>query len=205
MSAGTNPMQQTIETYNRGAKHFSEKFEKIGARVDDIALAFSFANKKNPRVVELGCGDGRDAAVITTRTNDYLGIDASSGMIALAKQRVPAAHFVVGDMTTCEMPSEIDILFAFASFLHCDRDTVIQILQRIHFSLSSDGIVCIAVKLGTYRNEIVEGAWGPRSFYYYEISDFHNMIGSNYKIVDTHTTTTLGVDWLRVILQKQST
>jgi predicted TPR repeat methyltransferase len=77
----------TIDTYNKTAKIHSDKFTKYGARIDDIERAFSCIKKSNPKVVEIGCGDGRDAEEIIKRTNDYLGIDLSEELIKIAQKK----------------------------------------------------------------------------------------------------------------------
>ena len=69
---------QTIDTYNKTARAHSQKFEDYGAREDDVERAFSYINRQNPKVVEIGCGDGRDAVEILKRTNDYVGVDLST-------------------------------------------------------------------------------------------------------------------------------
>ena len=52
------------------------------------------------KVLELGCGNGRDVQYIVSKVgiDNYIGIDASSGLIALARKKVPKAVFHVKDM-----------------------------------------------------------------------------------------------------------
>lgn len=78
----------------------------IGARVGDIEQVFSYIQKSSPKVIEIGCGNGRDAREILTHTSEYLGIDVSGGMIRLAKEDLPEAHekFIVADVESFEFP-----------------------------------------------------------------------------------------------------
>lgn len=64
--------QQTIDTYNATAERMAEKFNTIGARANDIKQTFEYIQKTSPRVVEIGCGNGRDATEILKYTSDYL-------------------------------------------------------------------------------------------------------------------------------------
>ena len=64
--------QQTIETYNATAENMAKKFSDIGTRVEDIIQVFSYIQKDIPKVVEIGCGNGRDASEILKHTPNYL-------------------------------------------------------------------------------------------------------------------------------------
>ncbi|OHA59595.1 MAG: hypothetical protein A2589_01910 [Candidatus Vogelbacteria bacterium RIFOXYD1_FULL_46_19] len=78
----------TIETYNRQAVAFAAKFDEQGPRQDDIEKIFKLCQKTNPYVLEIGCGNGRDAAQIILKTTNYLGIDVSGSLLNLAKEKV---------------------------------------------------------------------------------------------------------------------
>jgi len=98
--------QQTIDTYNTTAGLMAEKFTGIGARVNDILQAFSYIKKSSQKVVEIGCGNGRDAREILKYTSDYIGMDVSSEMIRLAQEYFPEAtsKFVVADVEDFDFP-----------------------------------------------------------------------------------------------------
>lgn len=98
--------QQTIDTYNATAGLMAKKFTGIGARVDDILQAFSYVKKSSPKVVEIGCGNGRDAREILNHTSDYIGMDVSSEMIRLTQEYLPEAtnKFVVADVEDFDFP-----------------------------------------------------------------------------------------------------
>lgn len=56
------------------------------------------------RVVELGCGDGTTARLLTDAGHDVLGVDASPAMIGLARERAPRASFRVGSFVAVDLP-----------------------------------------------------------------------------------------------------
>ena len=125
-----NKKQQTIDTYNATAELMAGKFTAIGPRVEDVLQAFSYIQKYSPRVVEIGCGNGRDAGEILTHTSDYIGIDVSTEMIRLAKKSLPdsASKFIVADIEDFKFPERIDIVFSFASLLHTPKEALEKIL-----------------------------------------------------------------------------
>ncbi len=82
--------QQTVDTYNKSAKELAEYSHGIGTRKKYINRAFNLAGSpKNARVLEVGCGDGRDATEILKHTDNYLGFDIARKAVELAKQSLP--------------------------------------------------------------------------------------------------------------------
>ena len=72
-----------------------------------------------PQVVDLGCGAGRDYPAFDERGIDYLGVDASEGMLTVARERFPEATFEAQDLCTLELPARsFDGAFANASLQH---------------------------------------------------------------------------------------
>ena len=55
-------------------------------------------------VVELGCGSGITARRLVDAGHEVLGIDQSPALIALARERAPAARFRVGSFVTEPLP-----------------------------------------------------------------------------------------------------
>jgi SAM-dependent methyltransferase len=64
------------------------------------------------RIVDLGCGDGTTAALLTAAGHEVHGIDASPALIALARERAPGATFAVGSFVDAELPGERDAVLA---------------------------------------------------------------------------------------------
>ena len=71
------------------------------------------------RVVDLGCGAGRDYPAFDERGIDYLGVDASEGMLTVARERFPEATFEAQDLCALDLPARsFDGAFANASLQH---------------------------------------------------------------------------------------
>lgn len=195
--------QVTVDTYNQAASQMADKFRGIGARIEDIGRVFSFFDKANPSVLEIGCGDGRDAKEIIKHTNRYLGIDVSASMIALARTHIPETLFEVTDVETYPFPAGLDIIFSFASLLHSDKDAVADIIHRAHSSLNEGGIFFISLKRDDYQSKVKEDEFGTRTFYFYQPSDIKEMIGDKYEVVFEDEQSFQNQDWFTLILQKQ--
>lgn len=202
----TNPQEkrQNIDNYNQSAKLHSKKFDEIGARVEDIERTFSYINKTNPKTIEIGCGNGRDAKEIIKHTTDYLGIDLSESMLNLAKTNVPETNFKLIDLEEFEFPSDIDVIFSFASLLHTDKETMTQVLQKINNSLNTNGIIFISLKYGKYHKEILdkEGT-GPRTYYFYTPEEILQIAPTTLKTVYQNIYEFKGQKWFSTIVQKK--
>ncbi len=124
--------QIILKTYNKSAQQLAKYFKSIGPRKKDIDQAFSYV-KKGATVLEIGCGDGRDAEYILTQTKEYSGFDLSGEIIELAKKRLPEKHFFVADTEKYFLKKKLkkyDIIFSFASLLHSKKSVVVQIIKN---------------------------------------------------------------------------
>jgi SAM-dependent methyltransferase len=69
------------------------------------------------RVVDLGCGDGTSARLLTEAGHDVLGIDLSPALIALARRTAPEAEFSLGSFVDVDLPRERDAILAAGEVL----------------------------------------------------------------------------------------
>jgi SAM-dependent methyltransferase len=193
---------QTIHTYNESSASLAKKFDQLGARIDDIAETFSLTRKENPFVLEIGCGNGRDAAEIARRTNHYLGIDISEKLIELAKQKVPSANFQVADIETFIFPYGLDMVFAFASLIHVPKEALVKILIEARAALNEDGVMRLSMKYAdVYTETTKEDEFGTRTYYLYSKGDIEKAT-LGFKIIKSELNDLRGQMWLEIILQK---
>ncbi|MBP6881292.1 MAG: class I SAM-dependent methyltransferase [Candidatus Pacebacteria bacterium] len=194
--------KETIATYDRAAKAYAEKFAGIGPRVSDIEVALAAFGKENPQVLELGCGDGRDAVEICKRTDNYFGIDASKEMVMLAREKVPNGTFSVENIDTFPFTAPVDVIFAFASLLHVPKEVFERVLQKAYVTIPSGGIFYLSLKEGRYTGaEVVKDEWGERLFYYYEEGDIRDM-AQEYEIMFLEKYLIGHTKWIRAMLRK---
>ncbi len=200
----TDLRQETVDTYNKSAKELAEYFRGIGSRTDDIERGLKLAgNPKIPNILEIGCGDGRDAKEIVKLTSNYKGFDISEGLIKIARKHVPSADFEVADAISYKYPKNLDVVFAFASLLHLDKAEVRLVLDKVHGALKSNGIFYISLKYAAkYREETKEDQFGRRMFYFYKPEIIEGLAGNNYKTLKTWRETHGHTEWFEIALQK---
>jgi SAM-dependent methyltransferase len=95
-------------------------------------------------VLELACGTGRIAIPIAQEGVSIVGLDASSAMLALAREKgagIESVRWVEGDMRSFELPERFGFAFiAYRSFQHLQTvDDQLACLRCIHDHLAPGG------------------------------------------------------------------
>ncbi|HKI33445.1 MAG TPA: class I SAM-dependent methyltransferase [Gemmataceae bacterium] len=95
-------------------------------------------------VVDLGCGSGIWAGLLTDAGYDVLGVDYSVAMIALARKRAPGATFRVGSYLKAELPPCDAVTSIGECFNYLfDRDARVELtglFGRVHNALRPGGV-----------------------------------------------------------------
>lgn len=194
--------EETIATYDTAALGMAQKFRDLGARVKDIERGFELVGKENPNVLEIGCGDGRDAKEITRKTDKYHGIDISKSMIAVASEYVPNASFEVADAEEYSFPKELDLIFSFASLLHSNKESVEKVLKYAYDALNPGGIFYISLKHDEYHEGSKTDEFGTRTYYFYTPELIKELAGEKYTAVFEDVHDLRGQKWFVIALRK---
>jgi len=191
------------KSYNQFASKYASKFDEMGARESDIIQALSYVDKKNPFVFEIGCGNGRDAEAIMRYTNNYMGMDVSEELVRLAKEKVPQGRFEVEDFGDYVFPKNVDVIFAFASLLHADKNTFSEVLKKASEVLNPGGVFYISLKYGDYVEKRQEDEFGVRYFYYYTPELVKELAGNQFDCLSEQVHELRGQKWTEVVLKKK--
>jgi SAM-dependent methyltransferase len=116
-------------------------------------------------VLELGCGAGTDAGVLADGRS-YVGVDLSSGQLSLARERLPALTFVLGDLAHLSFPDgTFDAVVAFYVFNHVPRAEQGPAFERIFRWLRPGGWLMASLGSGDSDDEIQEDWLGVPMFF----------------------------------------
>lgn len=194
----------TIKTYDDSSKELAEYFSGIGARTKDIELGLKLASVNgNARVIEIGCGDGRDAVEIVKRVGWYEGFDPSKGLLELAGTRLPDTSFVIADALSYSYPTDIDVMYAFASLLHVNRTDLRTVLEKSAVALRKGGILFVSLKERPLYEEVSKtDQFGQRMFYYYNPQILTGIAGDLFEAVYEDHQTIGSTDWFTLALKK---
>jgi len=109
-------------------------------------------------VLDLGCGSGEPATRELARRHRVTGIDVSPVQIERAREHVPAATFVCGDMTRAEFADgSFDAVVAFYSIINVPLGEQPALIARIGRWLAPGGTLLAIV--GRVARTVVEPDW----------------------------------------------
>lgn len=122
-------MDPTIEAYNK----IAEEYEKMNGDSIWGEQIIQFKNLlPDGKIIEIGCGTGRDAAHFVNLNYEYSGIDASERLIEMAQKKVPNGKFKMMNFYQLVFPENtFEGFLAIASLLHIPKDRISKTLNEI--------------------------------------------------------------------------
>jgi SAM-dependent methyltransferase len=137
--------EQTLRFYAERAPVYAQHRKRPAAKRLDALLSLLPAGA---RILELGCGNGMDAAYMQERGFDVDATDGTPGMVAEARKHV-------GDRARLLRFQDLDAIgahdgvWACASLLHVPAPALPDILARVHRALRPSGAFTASFKGGT--------------------------------------------------------
>ena len=132
------------------------------------------------RILDIGCGSGRDSFWFVENGYEYLGIDGSASMIKLAKKNNPKARFKLKNFFELfSRGRNFDGFWAAASLLHVPKNQILGLLKTIKSQIKPGGIGFISLKEGIgEKEEVWTGTDLKRFFVYYSKDEFKSILES---------------------------
>ena len=102
----------TRQAYNRWAEQYDTNVNKT-RDLEAIALRRTLANKTFNRILEIGCGTGKNTEWLQTISREMVAVDLSEEMLAKAKEKITAASVsfrqadITQDWTFAEGPFDL--------------------------------------------------------------------------------------------------
>lgn len=138
-------VKKTIETYEQMADLYNSLYPDVNKYNIDF-----FIDKLNgDKILDIGCGSGRDAEYFVSKGLDVTGIDLSNRFIEISQAKVPKAKFIKMDMRNINFPvNSFDGIWSMASILHIPKLEVKDTIIKFREVLKTNGIIYLSVKLG---------------------------------------------------------
>jgi SAM-dependent methyltransferase len=179
--------KQTIEYYDQNA----EKWVGLNGGRREVSYWVSEMERFHEllpvgRVLEIGSGAGNDAFALTSLGYDYIGIDASSGLLIVAQERNPQATFKNISVYDLDFPEKsFDGFWCVATLLHLPKDRIDEAMRRIKTQVKEGGIGFISMKQGEGE---VEDSKSGRLYSYYSEGEFREVLERNgFKVIEEKT------------------
>lgn len=199
--------RETIATYDKIAEDFAKSHDNINFLKREYEI---FKNLiQGEKVIDIGCGTGRDAQLFISDNFDYVGIDASAGMLEEARKSVPSANFLQMDFRKLAFPTNyFDGFWAAASLLHIPKKELPTILEEIKKVVKPHGIGFISMKAIKDREEgiITQTKFGgiKRYFAFYKEEELKTILENNgFQVIQNFRfTEDSDNDWLQYFIEK---
>ncbi len=136
----------SIRYYDKKSKEFYDR--TINADVQDLYQKFFAHLPKQARILDAGCGSGRDSKFFLGHGYDVTAFDGSVEMAKIASGLLnkEVIHLLFQEMDFLE---EFHAIWANASLLHVPYVNLRETLQRFHRALLPSGILYGSFKYGT--------------------------------------------------------
>ncbi len=148
-------VSQTIDVYDVIADSYAKQALKHGPGVQ--RRHFCSLVKKGGKILDVGCGSGRDCAYFVTKGFKTVGVDLSDNLLEIAKKAVPRATFIKQDIRALTVvPNSFDGIWSCTSLLHVKHEEIPATLHVWFSILKPGGILFIHVKKGEGEVERVD-------------------------------------------------
>jgi SAM-dependent methyltransferase len=139
--------QITIAEYQSTAAAFRDgTWDHDVSQNRDALIA---AMPKNPgKILDLGCGPGRDLVAFKQQGHTVLGLDATPAFVEMAQQLSGCEVWQQSFLNLDLPPDTFDGIFANASLLHVPRADMVRVLQDLQRSLIPNGAIVMSMVRG---------------------------------------------------------
>ena len=147
-SCELQPTARTLEYYAENA----ERFSSTTADVEFSAMQKRFESLLAPgaKVLDFGCGSGRDAKHFLELGFEVVATDGSPELCKIAEQNIgiPVRNELFQELSEIE---EYDGIWACSSILHLPKGELADVLDKMAAALKKDGIVYTSFKYGSFE------------------------------------------------------
>jgi len=108
---------------------------------------------KGAKILDAGCGSGRDTQFFMNEGYKLVAIDASSKMVSATKELtgVDCRHMSFENL---KLENDFDAIWACASLLHVRRESLTSVLNKFADILLPSGLIYASFKLGTEERQV---------------------------------------------------
>jgi SAM-dependent methyltransferase len=191
----------SAEYYDKNAHAYYEK--TINLDVSSLYEPFIKLLPKHGKILDAGCGSGRDSLYFKRKGFSVVSFDVSKKMVDLAVQLIGQAVLHMS-FTEVVFEDEFDGIWACASLLHVPQDDIDDVFRRLSRALKRNGIIYASFKYGS-----TERKSGDRLFNDYDEEKLALLMSSHrdLKIERIWFTEDVRTDrknefWLNVLLRK---
>lgn len=141
---------KTLQYYNEQASSFVQRT----VDVEFSALQNEFVSRigDGGRLLDLGCGSGRDSKAFLDQGFDVVSVDGSEEMAKIASEYI-GRDVICSTFQDYGPEGPFDGIWACASLLHLAKEDIVPVMQKLTAALNKGGSFYVSFKYGDFSGE----------------------------------------------------
>lgn len=136
----------TIKYYDDNAKLYLEN--TINADVSELYEPFLERLAPGAKILDAGCGSGRDSLFFMNQGFSVTAFDASTEMVKAASNLI-GQEVLQMTFENLTLPEQYDGIWACSSLLHVNRKDLLSVLKNLSNALKQAGVFYMSFKYGS--------------------------------------------------------
>jgi len=177
-------IKKNIQAYDSTVEQFFENTKYIEKPEIRQRKEFLSLVPKKGKILDLGCGPGRDAKIFSDQNYQVTGVDLSKKTIEKAKIIAPKAEFIIIDFLNLNFEDKsFDAVWFNAGLLCVEKKFALNLLKRIYILLKDKGTLFISIKEGKGEGFKMDKRYNVKKYYaYYTKEELEDLLKSaNFK------------------------
>lgn len=164
--------RRTLHHYEENASNFCEGTKHHDVSQNIQSLIKHVSGSAPFRILDFGCGPGRDLLQFTALGHTPMGLEGSAAFVAMARES-SGCNVLHQDFLALDLPTgHFDGKFANASLFHVPRQELARVLRELWETLKPEGVLFASNPRG--NNE--EGWSGDRYGSFHDLEQWRRFI-----------------------------
>ena len=204
----TQLVLQTIDAYERSAKECIARWNRRRHRRPLLLLEWLQCLPTGGRLLDLGCGGGKDAGDLDRRGYGVVGVDRTNALLSAGRRQYPSLPLIRADLRDLPFQARsFDGLWAAASLMHLPKPVARRILADLYRLVRPGGFFAATVTYGV-KSRLVTDGWVPGRYFARwkkeELARAVRRAGWNILELKVVTNRERKGRWLNLLAQRQS-
>ena len=143
MPEPVDPTLASVAAYTPVADDYERAFaDRRAAEVERFARSLA----PGSRVLDAGCGPGRDLARLAAAGHDPVGLELNAAFVERARRHAPVVHGDLRDVAALFADERFDGVWADASLVHLERGAAARAIHDLAVLLEPGGRLFVSVR-----------------------------------------------------------
>jgi ubiquinone/menaquinone biosynthesis C-methylase UbiE len=156
------------------------------------------------KILDAGCGPGRDLLYFKEEGLDVTGIDISKGMLRECRRRTGTMGLQMDMKKMSFKDNFFDGIWCMASFSDVSKEENLKVINEFYRVLKRGGVIYLAAKEGSGMEIVKKKKYNdmPRIYVYYKQIELEELLKKKFAILSSNTINDQGTSWVEVFAKK---